>query len=108
MSTTTQTDTQDSNRPTTSAAEWTLVSWKWRRPRILEVTGTLTALPVAASIGGYVPDGVPSLVTVGAFALHAVADLVARCIQRDHGESAPAVPPGSTTVDQLLSGRRSA
>lgn len=107
MNSTTQTDTQRSSQPSISATEWRLVSWKWRRPRILEVTGILTALPVAASIGGYVPDGVPSLVAVGAFALHSVADLASRCIQRDREGSGPSVPPGPTTVDQWSSGRRS-
>ncbi|MEV7294807.1 hypothetical protein AB0N79_24825 [Streptomyces microflavus] len=78
MSSKTQTGTQSS----TSAPQWQPVHWQWRRPRFLEVTSSLTALPVVASVAGYVPEGAPALAAAGAFAFHAVVGLAASCVRR--------------------------
>ncbi|WP_148589945.1 hypothetical protein [Streptomyces sp. WAC01526] len=86
MSSTPQTSTQrKSRRPSTGAPQWRTVRWQWRRPRFLEVTRSLTALPVVVSATGYVPEGAPSAVAAGAFAVHAVVDLASRCVRRTRG-----------------------
>ena len=73
---------RESRSANVGAPQWRPVRWQWRKPHILEITGSLTGVPVVASIAGYVPEGAPALSVAGAMALHLVADLVARCVRR--------------------------
>ncbi|WP_075662904.1 hypothetical protein [Streptomyces acidiscabies] len=78
-----RTDTQGKNYgQSTDVPQWRPVRWQWRRPRFLEVTSSLTTLPVAAVVVEHVPDGATSLSVAGALVLHAAANLAARCIRR--------------------------
>ncbi len=72
--------------PSENARHWRTVHWQWRRPRLLEVTGSLTALPVVASVAGYVPEGTAAHLAAGWLAVNAVVGLAARCVRRNHGE----------------------
>ncbi|MGW1162737.1 hypothetical protein ACWD48_31965 [Streptomyces sp. NPDC002519] len=83
MSSKKRTGTQSERRaPSVGAPQWRPVRWQWRKPRLLEVVSSLTTLPVLVAMSGQVPEDASSLGVTGAVALHAVANLAARCIRR--------------------------
>lgn len=63
-------------------ARWRTISWQWRWPQPLEITGPVTSGLLLAMVAGYVPEGPATLGTTAAFALHAVATLITRCLRR--------------------------
>ncbi|WP_435604719.1 hypothetical protein [Streptomyces sp. bgisy130] len=69
--------------PSENERHWRMVHWQWRRPRLREVTGSLTALPVVASVAGYVPEGTAAHLAAGWLAVNAVVGLAARCVRRN-------------------------
>ncbi|WP_318209865.1 hypothetical protein [Streptomyces sp. SJL17-1] len=65
-----------------SEPSWREVGWEWRRPRALEVTGAASTLPVAAMLGGYLPEGPMIQMAAVAIAVNTVIDLATKCVRR--------------------------
>ena len=60
---------------------WREVGWQWRRPRVLEVTGAASTIPMAAMLGGYLTEGPIVQMAAAAIMAHAVVDLASKCVR---------------------------